>query len=917
MSTAKRINPNLGANDPYQKMDRHQTRPSHIANSEQNHNAKTHLQDAEQSATQNKPSATARAAERFATTHPINKVVGRSNSPTNQNSSRFSAKNPIKGKGPLAFILFLLLGGGALFLSGQSILGPHIAALYTEATDIQFTSYSLRNQRLFSYMLDGGDQIKRTAFSEKFLTFTPYMKSRLAKNGIEVGQITNGVFSTDSFTADTSRVLRYNGEIITATAFQSKYANDVNFREAYYQAKRGRVAGYFDDSSERVYKRLGISRNLFNDYKSTGDPTQDTQNYKNTMSTRLTGTDTNINTARHETDDDGNRQTVQNGADLDPATTSGDTPQTKARSFVIGLASKASTVGGGACTILRVADMASIAALVTTTFNSINYYMGMMENIDKMKSGLGDESAINDVLNFFTTSTTNELTYTDSTGNLQSEFITGSPLESSGARIILGGVPAVSYQAEAYSASSIPQAATRTILTHGATIAACSGTQAAGAIVSLAATAVPGGTLAKVFVAMLAETVGGVAITGAVAAVVSAIVPGVANAMFVDVLEDKTGIPGGDFFTMGASEVGAKIAQSGSGYTPGNASALISHAHATNTVLAQQAEIDRLHANPFDATNPNTFLGNLASGFLPLLSNSSAVSPLSTLANLTANSFAKLLPSASATNTITFNTTHGNCPELNADGVECTAYGTAIPTTDLSTTNTPPDDEIYERTIMRNMNPDGETIIDNSELAKFITFCAERESPWGITDANILNRLQTDYGVILNNLPFLNDVVSLVNAAEDTANLDWARGTRCYQNDDNPYWDSEYKYYQRFIEDVRILGQMDAYGEDPTPIDAFLDSYYTKNPLDDSYEGYLARITGMTKNDIAFLLEFYEYSQYLANYDPKTRQPFRAETLDPFTSQPSEQISYSVTSEQGITRNLIVYADTRNRSHAA
>ena len=135
-------------------------------------------------------------------------------------------------------------------------------------------------------------------------------------------------------------------------------------------------------------------------------------------------------------------------------------------------------------------------------------------------------------------------------------------------------------------------------------------------------------------------------------------------------------------------------------------------------------------------------------------------------------------------------------------------YGLPIPTSDYSTIDVSPDDPNYIAAISPNLDSDGK-IKEGSELAKFINFCGNRQSPWGVKDANILNALQTDFGIVGNNLPVVNDIVDVINAAEDVANEGWATGSVCMNSADNPRWDSEFKYYQRYIEDMRILSSMD------------------------------------------------------------------------------------------------------------
>jgi hypothetical protein len=448
--------------------------------------------------------------------------------------------------------------------------------------------------------------------------------------------------------------------------------------------------------------------------------------------------------------------------------------------------------------------------------------------------------------------------------------------------------------------------------------------RAASAVISLVATGIPGGTIARVVIGMLAETIGGIAITGIMASVISAIVPTLGRVLFSNILDTYTGIPAGELYSQGAAAANGNLAKTASGFTPGSASVIEAQARATTAVLAMEAELDRKNRSPFDITSHNTFLGSIVAGFLTLQTSSSPTAPISTLSNLTSRAISSLLPStfaAEATNA-TFTTIYGDCPTLEELGVKGDIYCNPIFTSDLSTIDIRPDDPTYETTITRNLNADG-SIRNDSELAKFITFCANRESPFGVTDANILNALQTDGGIVLNNIPILNNIIDLVNAAEDNANMGWATGQNCVNSRGNTAsttqinsrWDNEFKYYQRYIEDTRILGQMGAFEDSANPVLAFQENHFKENPLDNSPQGYLARITGMTKDDVAFLLEFINYSNFLADYDPTSLYPIA-------NSDSAEEdfkltlISNSLTVEQGATLKHIVYADTRTRSYA-
>lgn len=272
------------------------------------------------------------------------------------------------------------------------------------------------------------------------------------------------------------------------------------------------------------------------------------------------------------------------------------------------------------------------------------------------------------------------------------------------------------------------------------------------------------------------------------------------------------------------------------------------------------------------------------------------MSNITNFTNVVGKSIRKINSVSAADEELTYISNNQDCTFL--PGAVCDMYGLPIPTSDYSTIDVSPDDPNYVATISPNLDSDGK-IREGSELAKFINFCSNRQSPWGVKDANILNALQTDFGIVGNNLPVVNDIVDVVNAAEDVANEGWATGSTCMNSESNPRWDSEFKYYQRYIEDMRILASME--GNDTSsasangglnndlvqdnisstepattsnPVLAYLQEYDATHPEDNSFEGILARISGQTKDDVAMMLEFVDYSTKIANYDPSTRYIF-------------------------------------------
>ena len=893
--------------DPYNGMEEPDIRPDFVARKK--------LADAEKTAAKSTTSHT-NLANREQNQSFVNSVTGRSaqrepRSNRGLRRGRFTHtnKNGRRRIAPATIITILLIGGGSLFYLSQSILGPHLSNLYTEATDLQFTSYNARNARVFRYLINGGDQVKISRFKKKYTTFTPYMKSRLKKNGIDVGYIdADGNFKSNQLVSTSKTVLRYNDEIIDANSFQNKFASDANFREAYYKAKRGRVAGFFDDSADYYYKKKGATRDIFDKYKSSGNNEADTKNFQDTVSNRVTGSDAKINTVSRTTDEESGEEVVsKNGDDINTKKVSGDTPEMKARAMVNNIAGKVSSVGVPVCSALRIANIAAVTVSAYQIYQSIAYFLSMMEPISKTMAGEGNTSGVNQALNFLTTETTSQVQYVNDDGTTVEKAVTGSPLQSAGAKLVLGNTPSPASASAPYSIKNVTRAATTIAMSTGMTNVVCDGVMAAGAIVSLVSNAVPGGALASFIVSAVAHTIGGIAITGIVSAVVSAIIPYVAKIFATNIFEAYTGVPAGELLSQGAANANFRLSTEGSAYMPASEEYVRTQNRETAVALAQEAEVDRLDRNPFDATNKNTFLGSLLSKFAFTSYSNSLLGRISNFATTASKTLSIFNPSASAyDDAISYTSNYSSC--VNAlNNTVCDMYDQEIVAMDYSTIDLAPDDPTYISVINPNLDDDG-NIKKGSNLAKFITVCVERESPWGVLDSNIMNSLQTDFGTIGNNLFLVNDALDIINAAEDVENRGWGTGENCRMSSDNPLWDSELKYYQRYIEDMRILGGMTD-EEDSNPVLAYEKAYAKEHPIDESFEGTLARISGQSKDDIAFLLEYSRYSQEIANYDPTTRYAF-SENPAPITYSFSENTIQKTDAKLVYSENIFI--DKRN-----
>lgn len=884
------------------------------------------------------------------------------------NSERPKAKG-IKSKiAVIGVIASFIIGGGAFLASSNSLLAGALEALFTSATDTQYTSYSLRVPQIMKHMLQGGNQTTVTWYGAKKYTHMPAsFQKRLSQFGIEVEG------------SGTNRVLKWNDETISADQFINKYHTDVEFRDAYSSAKRGRVATFFDNVADKIYQKLGLSRNLFSKYRQTGDSDADMTSFRDTMSPEFEGNTTSLTTGGNKeetitkTDSDGNPIIGQDGnvetetiivSDTDTGTSSTQTgtnvasAETKASSFVSSLASKAATatqVLDATCAILKVGNLISMAVAANEMYQSINYFMGLMENISKMKAGEGDASAINEVLNFFSKSQDTEIPnlskLPSSVGlnaevNVESKNVSGSMLEANGVQMILANAPANASTTQNYSLDRTTSAFMRVLGFNTATATACSLTQIAESAISMAVTIGTGG-IAKIVGGFFVTAVVNTALAFAINAAVGFLVPVIAKSLFTNVFDTVTGIPAGELFARGGSAANTRVGRSGSGQSPSSPAKATQFNHATNVVLAMDAEIDRKNLSPFDITNRNTFFGSIAYSLLPVISSTKTTS-ITSLVRTTSTSLASLMGRVSAEGEgSSYMTSFGNCPSLDEIGAAGDIYCNPITTTDLSTIDISPDDPTYGDVLMGsgkgssidNLSCDSDgncTINDDSNLARYITYCDGRDSPFGVLDSGILSNFETSsgagaFGTLLNSIPIVGDVISIIDGLDtlDPVNQGWATGANCVNSSSNDMWDSEMKYYQRYVEDQRILEQMGAYEDSQNPVLAYEEKYAAEHPLDMSEAGILAHYSGMSKDDAEVVIAVLDIYQFIDEYDASSRIALKGNTTSPKTSGNTiaewEQGRYHEVQKEtvndplkseAIAKQRIVYFDVRNRSYA-
>jgi len=96
---------------------------------------------------------------------------------------------------------------------------------------------------------------------------------------------------------------------------------------------------------------------------------------------------------------------------------------------------------------------------------------------------------------------------------------------------------------------------------------------------------------------------------------------------------------------------------------------------------------------------------------------------------------------------------------------------------------------------------------------------------------------------------------------------------------------------------------------------AFYREYLEENPLDNSYEGILARYSGLSKETVSTVLDLVWYANYLENYDPSERYAFGEPKVE--IEETLEFDNENVLAAEMLPDITIIYNDIRNRNFVA
>ena len=685
--------------------------------------------------------------------HVVGKVQGSSKS------------KKIGSLGVIGMITLMIVVLAVMFSFGNLIPAAILDRLI-EATDMQYADGMESKFLVFQEALANGNVPSNTA-------------KRLEANGITV----NG------------SSLTYKGESISASNFINKIHSDAGFYEAFNNGTYNRAAYYYDESAEKVFKKIGTSRNNY---------TADAE-FESVMSGLVgEGSDVNVNSVAlfERTDEKGNTYTEYDTVGED-ADSSGDS----AAEFISKVAENNQAEDGFTAT-LNATDALNVADTVSKEQKSAIFFMALMENISKMKAGHGNTAKINEAMNFLYDERESEVLDTKTGAVVKTK---GSMLESPSLYAILSGSKVDGSKVSNYASDRVLKTIENRVGIDEV------GSEVKEGTVTSTSTKIKG--VIGRFLPFFGES--------ADAGTLSSVTYTINSSMMENSFDTIGGIYGGELLVEGAVNVGKELAKA-SGATPGDTKAASSYARLTSDILALDAEVDRNNRNPFDVTSKNTFLGSIVHKLA------------------TNNIFTVISKSFGGTtyaddNSEDYLTNYGDCETLGSVGAVGSVACSEIATFDTSTLEDPFNNEEFMAFVEENttLGENGRrTINEDSVLADFIKYNNERITPVGVMDGGILESIKSGS----SSLPFISDIISMIKTFLLSTDEDKAVATgRVFVNSsDNSNWET-YKYAQRYVSLARATDVLRQYDGDETaytdlkyfegsenPVIAFLDNYYNE-----------------------------------------------------------------------------------------
>ena len=948
----------------------------------------------------------------------INSVKGKL--PSSNSKGTGKGKGFFKKGGPVAAILGLMLGAGALIGGSQALMPFSLLSQFQETFDTINVSTSRRSDVMLRKQLakdDVKDPIRKKyfGFGDNKFKVSSKQKSKLKKQGIYIDDDFGGTGKTAMLFDDGSGKLKvvaasdtdievfkkvdtnkinlsnldtdidladFDVDVDSAITFKNAYMDVPDFRNGYIKSSktwRGSVGAWFDSVTVKFLQSNKLTRNRFKDFQERVKAESDgnTRSAAKKATTDLMEADAEdlkTKTGRYESELDadgnetGNLNKIDNDTDIKTKGATKAEIKAKMNEIKNGKLGKASgyasAIANVACTVFDVIGAINLLIVAQETIQVLQVTTSYFEAIDKVKAGDGNDSPINVLAEGLTTpkattvmkNSTDDVEILERNEDVDINEITvegkesTSAMQSAGITALYSGKPINTNDESVQNFNIGARFSTilgyfgNSIMSFAGCAVAKAAAAAADAVIDLISIVT---CVASLGVGCIVNALGEAAVSGgasiaiglAATFAINIITPLAVKAFTRDLVSDLGGEDLGNAITSGANIYMGNNHLNGGG-SLATRDKYIAFAQQQQNVIAEEAKFERETKNPFDATSQYTFMGNLVKQMATMYTIKSPIfGGLGTVGKILSNSVTALLPSATAydiastvkaANDEEFSK---NCPYLSSIGAVGDAFCNPYMITDVSTIEEDPFEVVDRVEELGGIDSEG-NIEKSSNLAKYVSYCSQRGSSFGVADGNIASNFSGDVdtgngtaNTVVNGavgmIPVVGDIVDVVSNSNQLANTGWITGQSCVASDDGLIgdggvslgvsWD-ENKYYQRFVEDQRYLEGIDPNYK--SAVTAFLDDYYQENPLDTSYEGILARKSGLSKDTVVALLDTINYWNYIANYVPSERYAF-GEPVVKMEHKLRFDSDYQIADDSIITlMNQVVYPDIRNRNFA-
>ena len=646
--------------------------------------------------------------------------------------SQFGLKGFAKRFGPTGIIGTLLIGGisGLTFTAGPASLLVNLKENFTQNHDQQSVTGEVRsrkllNKRLASKTTSGLCKIKLACRYQKP---SDRLLKRLNAEGIKALDANGAEIEKQGFLGGKTRPAQFqlkDGKKVAASDFMKTLRDDPEFRRAFRRAHSPRWMNWFDDVAIKFLKKHGIAKSVPDGIKNAKKPDELNKAKEKALTTAGKDKDGVEKVVQEATDDFAKKETKKAkkraGGDIALLTAQG-----------VCLMSKAPILINKVVRVFRIAQLATIAFAVLSA-------------ADRIKEGVATDTEISNVASLLTQ------TYEKSD---KTEIL--SAMDSSAMKYGLGlgtggsdskYLPTVGESFAEYTK----------IVSSGLVKGACSALGSSEAQAAIDAfRAIKSGSIAG-FALTVVEYI--IDQTGLFDTLFTQIVSG-AIKLFTDNIDWKKlleyflgnfaalakGVDLGDVVAIGAILNFGNLANTGGNLplTPAQKTAF--DEQIKNPVKLAWAQEDRLTHSPFDASNPNTFLGSIVTQFLPYQSSiSNPIKTISSIASISTSALGRFLMPASHAAKI-----EGNMCKADylvsqsgvSSGPLCDVqYGIPAEYMDIE-----PDDVVNELHSSGDLDDEGSPKSD-SDLQEWIDSCNADGDTASLSECTVNSRKEALYGL--------------------------------------------------------------------------------------------------------------------------------------------------------------------------